>query len=105
LKKDEKERTPGSYRRFSRTINKQQKNIVLVYSVFLWVLILFFSIIIGYAIHEKHIAGYADVDRSVTDKEEAFWIRLTIVALVDLVAFSSIIVAGLLLFLRKKGDP
>jgi hypothetical protein len=41
----------------------------------------------------------------VTDKEEAFWIRFAVVALVDLVAFSSIIVAGLLLFLRKKGDP
>jgi len=40
------------------------------------VLAFFFVIIISYAIHEKHIAGYADVFRSVTDKEEAFWIRL-----------------------------
>ncbi|MBP1733387.1 MAG: hypothetical protein H6Q55_3816 [Deltaproteobacteria bacterium] len=86
-------------------MNKQRKNILLVYAVFLCVLVLFFFIIIGYAIHEKHINGYADVFRSVTDKEEAFWIRLAVVALVNLFAFSSIIVAGLLLFLRKKGDP
>jgi len=86
-------------------MNKQRKNILQAYVVFLCVLALFFVIIINYAIHEKHIAGYADVFRSVTDKEEAFWIRLAIVALVCPVAFSSIIVAGLLLFLRKKGDP
>ena len=69
----------------------------------LCVLALFF--VISYAIHEKHIAGYADVFRSVTDKEEAFWIRLAIVALVNLFAFSSIIFVGLLLFLKKKDDP
>ena len=86
-------------------MNKQWQNIPLAYVVFLCVLVLFFFIIIGYAIHEKHINGYADVFRSVTDKEEAFWIRLAVVAFVNLFAFSSIIVAGLLLFLRKKGDP
>jgi uncharacterized membrane protein len=41
----------------------------------------------------------------VTDKEETFWIRFGVVALVDVVALSSIIVAGLLLFLRRKADP
>jgi H+/Cl- antiporter ClcA len=98
-------RIPGPCQRFSRTMNKQRKNILLAYVVFLCVLALFFVIIISYAIHEKHIAGYADVFRSVTDKEEAFWIRLAIVALVNLFAFSSIIFVGLLLFLKKKDDP
>jgi hypothetical protein len=41
----------------------------------------------------------------VTDKEEAFWIRLAIVALVNLFAFSSIIFAALPLFLKKKDGP
>jgi len=86
-------------------MNKQRKKILLAYGVFLCVLALFFFIIISYAIHEKHIAGYADVFHKVTDKEEAFWIRLAIVALANLFVFSSVIFAGLLLFLRKKDDP
>lgn len=86
-------------------MNKQRKKILLAYAVFLCVLVLFFFIIISYAIHEKHIAGYADVFQKVADKEEAFWIRLAIVALANLFVFSSLIFAGLLLFLRKKDDP
>jgi uncharacterized BrkB/YihY/UPF0761 family membrane protein len=86
-------------------LNKQRKKILLAYAVFLCVLVLFFFIIISYAIHEKHIAGYADVFHKVADKEEAFWIRLAIVALANLFVFSTVIFAGLLLFLRKKDDP
>jgi hypothetical protein len=86
-------------------VNKQRKKILLAYAVFLCVLVLFFFIIISYAIHEKHIAGYADVFHKAADKEEAFWIRLAIVALANLFVFSTVIFAGLLLFLRKKDDP
>jgi hypothetical protein len=86
-------------------LNKQRKKILLAYAVFLCVLVLFFFIIISYAIHEKHIAGYADIFHKTADKEEAFWIRLAIIALGNLFVFSSVIFAGLLLFLRKKDDP
>jgi heme/copper-type cytochrome/quinol oxidase subunit 2 len=86
-------------------MNKQRKNILLAYVIFLCVLMLFFFIIVSYAIHEKHIAGYGDIFHSVADTDEAVWIRLAIVALVNLFAFSSIIFAGLLLFLKKKGGP
>ena len=68
-------------------------------------LALFFFIGISYAIHEKHIAGYADAFHKVPDWEEAFWIRLAIGALANLFVFSSIIFAGLLQFFRKKDDP
>ncbi len=86
-------------------MNKQRKNILLAYLVFLCVLVLFFFIIVSYAIHEKHIAGYGDIFHSVTDTEEAVWIRLAIVALANLFVFSSIIFAGLLLILRKMDGP
>ena len=83
-------------------MNKQQKKIVLTYVVFLCVLALFFFLIVGYAISQKHIASFADFFKKATDKEERFWIRMAFVAIVNLFAFSSIIFIGLLMFLKKK---
>jgi len=86
-------------------MDKQRKKILLAYLVFLCVIVLFFFIIISYAIQQKHIAGYADVFRKAADAEAAFWIRLAVVALVNLFVFSSLILAGLLIFLKKKNKP
>lgn len=86
-------------------MNKQRKKILLAYVVFLCVIVLFFFIIIGYAIHEKHIASFEDVFYKVTNKEEAVWIRLAIIALFNLFVFSSIIFVGLLIFFKKKDNP
>jgi hypothetical protein len=83
-------------------MNKQQKNVVLAYFVFLCVLALFFFLIVGYAISQGHIASYADFFRRTTDTEERFWIRMAFVAIMNLVAFSSVIFIGLLIFLKKK---
>jgi hypothetical protein len=68
------------------------------------VIIFFFFLIIGYAIHEKHIADYGDIFHAGPDKEEAVWIRLAIIALVNLFAFSSIIFVGLLIFIKRKDN-
>ncbi len=86
-------------------MNKQRKKILLAYIVFLCVIVLFSLIIVSYAVYEKHIAGFADVFHKVTDTEEAAWVQLAIVALVNLFVFSSIIFVGLLMFLKKKGNP
>ena len=80
----------------------QRKKIVLTYVVFLCVLALFFFLIVGYAISQGHIAGFADFFKKTTDREQRFWIRMAFVAIVNLFAFSSIIFIGLLLFLKKK---
>ncbi len=86
-------------------MNKQRKKILLAYVVFLCLIVLFSSIIVSYAIYEEHIASFADVFHRATDTEEAVWIKLAIVALVNLFVFSSIIFVGLLMFLKKKGNP
>jgi hypothetical protein len=83
-------------------MNTQRKKIVLSYVVFLCVLALFFFLIVGYAISQKHIAGYADFFKKTANPEERFWIRMAFVAIVNLFAFSSMIFIGLLLFLKKK---
>ncbi len=83
-------------------MNKQRKKLVLYYFVFLCVLALFFFLIVGYAISQKHITSYADFFKKATDTEERFWIRMAFVAVVNLFAFSSIIFVGLLIFLKKK---
>lgn len=83
-------------------MNKQRKKIVLSYIVFLCVLAIFFFLIVGYAISQKHISSYADFFKQTTDVEERFWIRMAFVAIINLFAFSSIIFIGLLLFFKKK---
>jgi uncharacterized membrane protein len=83
-------------------MDRQRKRIVLAYVVFLCVLALFFFLIVGYAISQKHISSYADFFKQTTDVEARFWIRMAFVAIVNLFAFSSIIFIGLLLFLKKK---
>ena len=85
-------------------MDKQRKKIVLAYVVFLCAIVLFFFLIIGFAIQQKHIAGYADIFHKVADNEEAVWIRLAIIALVNLFVFSSVIFIGLLIFLKRKDD-
>ena len=77
----------------------------MAYVVFLCVIVLFFFIIISYAIYQKHIASFADIFHKATNEEETVWIRLAIVALVNLFAFSSIIFVGLLIFFKKKDNP
>jgi hypothetical protein len=77
---------------------------VLAYVIFLCIIVLFFFLIIGFAIQQKHIVGYTDIFHKVADNEEVFWIRLAIVALVNLFVFSSIIFIGLLIFLKRKND-
>lgn len=78
---------------------------VLAVIVFLCVVVLLFFLIIGYAVHEGHIAGYGDIFRNEAGTDEAVWVRLAIVALVNLFAFSSIILGGMLIFFKgKKGS-
>ncbi|HSB34542.1 MAG TPA: hypothetical protein VLG39_08815 [Nitrospirota bacterium] len=67
---------------------------MFAYIVFSCVIALFFFLIVGYGIHEGHIAGYGDIFRREADTEEAVWIELAIVALINLFAFSSIILAA-----------
>jgi hypothetical protein len=83
-------------------MNEQRKKIVLSYVVFLCVLALFFFLIVGYAISQGHIAGFADFFKRTGDTEERFWIRMAFVAVMNLFAFSSIIFIALLVFLKKK---
>ena len=83
-------------------MNKQRKKIVLSYVVFLCVLALFFFLIVGYAISQKHISSYADFFKKTTDAEERFWIRMAFVAIMNLFAFSSIIFIGLMIFFKTK---
>ena len=61
-------------------MNNQRKKIVLTYVVFLCVLVLFFVLIVGYAISQHHISSYADFFRKATDPAERFWIRMAFVA-------------------------
>jgi TRAP-type C4-dicarboxylate transport system permease small subunit len=89
---------------FLRAMNKQRKKILLAYIVFLCLIILFFFIIISYAIYQKHISGYADIFHKEAYKEEVVWIKLAIIALVNLFVFSSIIFVGLLIFLKRKNN-
>jgi hypothetical protein len=83
-------------------MNARQKKIVMSYVIFLCVLVLFFFLIVGYAITQGHIAGFADFFRKATDPEERFWIRMAFVALGNLFVFSSIIFVALLILLKKK---
>ena len=77
---------------------------MLAYVVFLCVIVLFFFIIISYAIYEKHISGYADIFHKAAYKEEVVWLKLAIIALVNLFVFSSVIFVGLLIFLKRKNN-
>jgi len=86
-------------------MNKQRKNILLAYVIFLCLIVLFFFIIVSYATYQQHIASFADIFAKATNKEEAVWIRLIMVALLNLFAFSSIIFIGLLIFFKKKDNP
>ncbi len=81
---------------------RQRKKIVLYYIVFLFVLALFFFLIVGYAVYEKHITSFADFFKKVTDTEERFWINMAFVAIMNIFAFSSIIFIGLLIYLKRK---
>jgi len=83
-------------------MNKQRNVVVISYIAFLCVLALFFVLIVGYAISQGRITGFADFFRKATDTEERFWIRLAFIALMNLFAFSSVIFIGLLIFLKKK---
>jgi hypothetical protein len=86
-------------------MNKQRKKLLLAYVVFLSVVILFFLLIISYAIYQKHISSYADIFHKAASTEEVVWIKLAIIALVNLFVFSSIIFVGLLIFLKRKNNP
>jgi len=83
-------------------VNTQRKKIILSYVAFLFVLLLFFFLIVGYAISQHHISSFADFFHKAADTEERFWIRLAFIAIMNLFAFSSIIFIGLLIFLKKK---
>ena len=83
-------------------MNEQRKKIVLAYMLFLCVLAFFFLLIVGYAISQGHITSYADFFQKTTDTRERFWIRMALVALENLFAFSFIIFIALLIFLKKK---
>ncbi len=83
-------------------MDAQRKKIIFSYVVFLCVLVLFFLLIVGYAISQHHIASFADFFRKASDTEERFWIRLAFIAVMNLFAFSSVIFIGLLIFLKKK---
>jgi hypothetical protein len=83
-------------------MNARQKKIVMSYVIFLCVLVLFFFLIVGYAITQGHIASFADFFRKATDPEDRFWIRMAFVALGNLFVFSSIIFVALLILLKKK---
>ncbi|HXY53069.1 MAG TPA: hypothetical protein VEM40_00160 [Nitrospirota bacterium] len=83
-------------------MNKQRKRILVAYIAFLFVILFFSFIIIGYAVYQKHISSFEDIFYTATNEEESIWIRLAIVALINLFVFSSIIFFGLLIFFRKK---
>jgi TRAP-type C4-dicarboxylate transport system permease small subunit len=83
-------------------MNERQKKIVVSYVIFLCVLVLFFLLIVGYAVFQGHISGFADFFKKATDPEERFWIRMAFVALGNLFVFSSLIFVALLILLKKK---
>jgi hypothetical protein len=83
-------------------MNKQRRMLVLFYVLFLCVLALFFLLIVGYAISQKHITSYADFFQRATDTQERFWIRIAFVAIANLFAFSSVIFIALLVFWKKR---
>ncbi len=83
-------------------MNIQRKRVIISYVAFLFVLVLFFVLIVGYAVSQGHIASFADFFRKASDTEERFWIRLAFIAIMNLFAFSSVIFIGLLVFLKKK---
>jgi len=68
------------------------------------VIILFFFIIIRFAIYQKHISTYGDIFHKAVYSEEVVWIKLAIIALVSLFVFSSIIFVGFLIFLKSKNN-
>ncbi|HYA87114.1 MAG TPA: hypothetical protein VEI57_08640 [Nitrospirota bacterium] len=86
-------------------MEKQRKKILLAYIVFLCMIIFFFFLIISYAVYQKRIASLTDIFHNVTNKEETIWIRLALVALINLFAFSSVIFVGLLIFFKRKNKP
>ena len=85
-------------------MNKQQKKLFSAYIVFICLIILFFFIIIRFAIYQKHITTYGDILHKPLFKEEVIWINLAIIALVSLFVISSIIFVGFLLFLKRKNN-
>ncbi len=85
-------------------MNKKQKKLFSAYIVFICLIMLFFFIIIRFAIYQKHISTYGDIFHKALYSEEVVWIRLAIIALVSLVVFSSIIFVGFLIFLKRKNN-
>jgi hypothetical protein len=85
-------------------MNKTQKKLFSAYIVFICLIILFFFIIIRFAIYQKHISTYGDILHEAVFKEEVIWIRLAIIALVSLFVISSIIFIGFLIFLKRKSN-
>ncbi len=83
-------------------MNRRRNIIVLSYAAFLCVLVLFFVLIVGYAVSQHHIDSFADFFRRTADTEERFWIRLAFIAIMNLFAFSTVIFIGVLIFLKKK---
>lgn len=81
---------------------KKQNKLFSAYIVFICVIILFFFIIIRFAIYQKHISSYGDIFHKAVYSEEVVWIKLAIIALVSLFVFSSIIFVGFLIFLKSK---
>jgi ABC-type Fe3+-siderophore transport system permease subunit len=85
-------------------MNNKLKKLFSAYIVFICVIILFFFIIIRFAIYQKHISTYGDIFHKAVYGEEVVWIKLAIIALVSLFVFSSIIFVGFLIFLKSKND-
>jgi hypothetical protein len=85
-------------------MNKQQKKLLSAYIVFICLIILFFFIIIRYAIYQEHISTYGDIFNKTVYTEEIVWIKITIIAIVSLFVFSSIIFVGFLIFLKRKNN-
>jgi hypothetical protein len=85
-------------------MNKKQKKLFSAYIVFICLIILFFFIIIRFAIYQKHISTYGDILHEAVFKEEVIWIKLAIIALVSLFVISSIIFVGFLIFLKRKNN-
>jgi hypothetical protein len=83
-------------------MREQQKKMVLAYVLFLGVLVLFFFLIVGYAIFQGNITSYADFFRRADDTRERYWIRMAFVAIANLFAFSSLIFIALLILIKKK---
>lgn len=85
-------------------MNKTQKKLFSAYIVFICLIILFFFIIIRFAIYQKHISTYGDILHKAVFKEEVIWIKLAIIALVSLFVISSVIFVSFLIFLKSKNN-